>query len=211
MSHIKPFTLLAGGLLLVLPADSSKPFQTRLTKEQQALHVVDRLTFGGHPADLERVRLIGVEKWIDEQLHPDRIAENPLLATKLADLKSMQMPAAELFRTYPPQAVVAQMARGNVPMPEDPLLRRAIEQQVERYKVKKAEGKQAVGEKDEKEPPTAEATRQKVLAVLDVAQAKTLRNGTVDEKRTLLAGLSEPKADELSWLCKRPDVGPWFR
>ena len=197
MSHIKPFTLLASGFLLVLPADSSKPFQTRLTKEQQALHVVDRLTFGGHPADLERVRRIGIEKWIDEQLHPDRIAENPLLAAKLADLKSMQMPAAELFKTYPPQAVVAQMARGNVPMPEDPLLRRAIEQQVERYKVKKAEGKQAVGEKDEKEAPTAEAARQKVLAVLDAAQAKTLRNGTVEEKRTLLAGLSDAKADEL--------------
>jgi len=48
MAHPKTLTLFAAGLLLqVLPAYSSKPFQTKLSKEKQALHVVDRLTFGG--------------------------------------------------------------------------------------------------------------------------------------------------------------------
>ena len=36
-------------------------------------HVLNRLTFGPRPGDAERVRLMGVERWLDEQLHPARV------------------------------------------------------------------------------------------------------------------------------------------
>ena len=196
MAHPKTLTLFAAGLLLVLPADSSKPFQTKLTKEQQALHVVDRLTFGGKLADVERAKRMGVEKWVEEQLHPERIAENPALTAKMSSLKAIEMPSAELFKTYPPQQVVAQIARGNMPMPEDPLLRLAIEQVVERYKVKKAEGKQAA-EAMQEAKPTAEQMRAKILTVLEPAQARTLRSGSTEEKRALLASMPEARQDQL--------------
>ena len=39
--------------------------------------VLNRLAFGPRPGDVEAVRRIGLEKWIDLQLHPDRIVENP--------------------------------------------------------------------------------------------------------------------------------------
>jgi uncharacterized protein (DUF1800 family) len=196
MAHLKILAPFAAGLLLVLPADSSKPFQTKLNKDQLALHAVDRLTFGGKPAEVERAKRMGVEKWIDEQLHPERIPENPILAEKLAGLKAIDMPSAELFKTYPPQQVVALIARGTMPMPEDPLLRQAIEQVVERYKVKKSEGKQAAESKPEPKL-TGEELRARVLTVLEPAQARTLRNGTAEEKRALLAGLPEAKQDQL--------------
>jgi len=42
-------------------------------------HVLNRLTFGARPGDVERVQAIGLDKWIDQQLHPsaidDRAAE----------------------------------------------------------------------------------------------------------------------------------------
>ncbi len=197
MAHPKTLTLFAAGLLLqVLPAYSSKPFQTKLSKEKQALHVVDRLTFGGKLADVERAKRMGVEKWIEEQLHPERIAENPELTAKMSSLKAIEMPSAELFKTYPPQQVVAQIARGKMPMPEDPLLRLAIEQVVERYKVKKSEGKQAA-EAMEESKPTVEQIRAKILTVLEPAQARTLRSGSAEEKRALLASLPEAKQDQL--------------
>ena len=199
MPTSKSIALAAAGLLLLAappPADSSKPFQTKLNKDQQALHVVNRLTFGGSPAEVARAKKMGVEKWIDEQLHPERIPENTALAAKLTDLASITMPAGELFLSYPPQQVIAQMVRGDVPLPHDPLLKYAVQQQIERYKVKKSEGKQAAALEPEAKP-TPEEQRQKILAVLEPAQAQRLRNGSADEKRKLLASLPEAKTDAL--------------
>jgi len=58
-------------------------FEKKLSKDQQILHALDRLTFGPRPGDLEAVKKMGLKKWIDLQLHPERIKENPELETKL--------------------------------------------------------------------------------------------------------------------------------
>src|SRR6185295_17897306 len=36
-------------------------------------HVLNRLTFGARPGDLDRVQAMGLAAWIDQQLHPSRI------------------------------------------------------------------------------------------------------------------------------------------
>src|SRR5262245_54203079 len=41
--------------------------------EATLLHVLNRLTFGPRPGDVERVRAIGLTSWVDQQLHPERI------------------------------------------------------------------------------------------------------------------------------------------
>src|ERR1700676_1057967 len=86
-------TFLAAALcatLLLLPAVSSgktrkpldedklqaKLFQKKLPKDDQILHALDRLTFGPRPGDVERLKKMGLKKWIDLQLHPERVREN---------------------------------------------------------------------------------------------------------------------------------------
>ncbi len=66
-------------------AQSSKPVtmsqaepiasnQTReLLPDEQVQQVLSRLTFGARPGDAERLRAMGADKWIDLQLHPERI------------------------------------------------------------------------------------------------------------------------------------------
>jgi uncharacterized protein (DUF1800 family) len=39
-------------------------------------HVLNRLTFGARPGDVERVGAIGLAAWIDQQLHPARIDDH---------------------------------------------------------------------------------------------------------------------------------------
>ena len=73
-------------------------FQKKLSKDQQILHALDRLTFGPRPGDVEAVKKMGLKKWIDLQLHPERIAENPELARKLEPLESLRMSQAETVR-----------------------------------------------------------------------------------------------------------------
>jgi uncharacterized protein (DUF1800 family) len=36
-------------------------------------HILNRLAFGPRPGDVERIRRIGVDRWIEQQLHPERI------------------------------------------------------------------------------------------------------------------------------------------
>jgi len=47
-----------------------------LPADQQIIQALNRLTFGARPGDVQRVRSIGLDKWIDLQLHPERINDN---------------------------------------------------------------------------------------------------------------------------------------
>src|ERR1700694_3461306 len=96
-----------------LPARTTKnAFRHKLSNEDQILHALDRLTFGPRKGDVETVRKIGLKKWIDRQLHPERIPENPELAKRLAPLESLRMTEADAVRHYPPPQFVLAIARG---------------------------------------------------------------------------------------------------
>jgi len=49
-----------------------------LPADQQIIQALNRLTFGPRPGDVQRVRAIGLDKWIDQQIHPERISDDPL-------------------------------------------------------------------------------------------------------------------------------------
>src|SRR5881396_2783099 len=76
-------------------------FDQKLPIDKQIVHVLNRLTFGPRPGDIEQVRRLGVDKWIDLQLHPDRITENPLLQTKLTPLGTLQLQMWQILEKYP--------------------------------------------------------------------------------------------------------------
>ena len=83
--------LLLAAAVVVLAANGATPPGNKLSTEQKILHVLDRLTFGARPGDFEEVRRLGVEKWIELQLHPERIAENPALEARLKPLDTIRM------------------------------------------------------------------------------------------------------------------------
>ena len=75
---------------------ASGRFDKALPPDQQILQALNRLTFGPRPGDVEEVRRIGVRKWIDLQLHPERITENPVLETRLKPLETLRMDPTEI-------------------------------------------------------------------------------------------------------------------
>src|ERR1700681_3626350 len=81
--------------------NAASPFDQRLAIDKQVVHVLNRLTFGPRSGDLDQVRRLGVDKWIDLQLHPDRITENPSLETKLTPLGTVQLPMWQILEKYP--------------------------------------------------------------------------------------------------------------
>src|SRR5215470_17453559 len=84
------------------PGHADGRFDQKLPPDRQVVHILNRLTFGPRPGDVDQVRRIGVDKWIDQQLHPERIAENPVLESKLKLLQTLQMPMWQILEKYPP-------------------------------------------------------------------------------------------------------------
>jgi uncharacterized protein (DUF1800 family) len=51
-----------------------------LPADQQIIQALNRLTFGAKPGDILKVRAIGLDKWIDQQLEPDKINDDAMNA-----------------------------------------------------------------------------------------------------------------------------------
>ena len=83
--------------------DPNRLFETKLSPEEKIQQAINRLTFGARPGDLAEVRKLGVEKWIELQLHPERIAENPVLEIRLKPLGTIRMSGADILKQYSPQ------------------------------------------------------------------------------------------------------------
>src|SRR5688572_6530781 len=94
--------------LLVSGQSSSPRFDIKLSPEKQISHVLSRLTFGARPGDAAEVRKVGVERWIDLQLHPERISESPTLQAKVEPLTTLKLQTWEIFEKYSPQRNVVQ-------------------------------------------------------------------------------------------------------
>jgi uncharacterized protein (DUF1800 family) len=95
-------TALALSLVVALPAAAlaSKKAPRPATEDDALIvHALNRLGYGPRPGDVERVRAIGLDEWIDEQLHPDRIPD-PALAAHLAFLRTIRLSTGDLLAHY---------------------------------------------------------------------------------------------------------------
>jgi uncharacterized protein (DUF1800 family) len=172
----------------------AKLFQKKLSKDEQILHALDRLTFGPRPGDVERVKRIGLKKWMDQQLHPDRMDENPVLEARLQALESLRMTPLEAVQHYPSQGMLRAIAQGRQPMPDDPLLRASVERFLVRYKTKIA---QASGAPNPPAPiPDLEPARP-LEDVLTPTELETVRSGNGDRKRELLESMPQGKLEDM--------------
>ncbi len=100
-------SLLAGLMLVTLPeaavAASFLPSEAGvvLTPDQRVVQVISRLTFGARPGDLERVKKIGVDAFIAEQLDPDNI-DDSALQKRLDRLSTLNLSTPALAEQYNP-------------------------------------------------------------------------------------------------------------
>lgn len=85
----------------------------KLTEDQKILHVLNRLGYGARPGETERVKQLGLDKFIEAQLNPAQI-DDSVAEAKVKNLDVLKMSNAELFAKYPNQAAVLQIvARQN--------------------------------------------------------------------------------------------------
>src|SRR5258706_6540631 len=73
---------------------------TELSSDEAILHALNRLAYGLGPGDVERVRQMGLAKWIEQQLNPNSMDDKPMEA-RLQDYPTLRMSAAKLTDEYP--------------------------------------------------------------------------------------------------------------
>jgi uncharacterized protein (DUF1800 family) len=82
--------------------------QAGLSKEQAAAHLLNRLSFGATPGQIDKVVALGLENWIVQQLaaaQPDEI-----LTEKLASYDALKMSNKEILASFPRGPRILKMA-----------------------------------------------------------------------------------------------------
>ena len=97
------------------PANKSA---AKLSEDQRILHVLNRLGFGVRPGDVERVKAMGIDNYIAQQLFPEKIDDSASEA-KLQNLETLRMSTAELYEKYPQPAQLLRQLQQRNALPAD--------------------------------------------------------------------------------------------
>jgi uncharacterized protein (DUF1800 family) len=189
------------GLTGLLAAAKKKPTINGLEERQRAVHALNRLTFGARPGDVDRVMQVGVDKWIDEQLHPEKISDAGMDA-RLSAFRTLTMSTQEIVTRFPPPQVIRAAASGRMKLPNDPAQRAIYEAQIDRMAQKK-EAKAAPSDEDDNAMTGAQkqerrdrrrVAREKFDELMDLPadqRMSAILKMSPDERAALARGLNE--------------------
>jgi uncharacterized protein (DUF1800 family) len=202
---------------LILSAQVGAPARrsiadARLTGDRAIVHVLNRLTFGPRADDVSNVRKLGLEQWIDLQLHPERIPDNPTLEARLKPLGTLSLATWQIMEKYGPQQMRPQQTLQNL-LPSAQLVTRlqsgtaeerrevldSLSPTVRQQVLALAPARILEGLPDIQEEAAKARTAQQFFdvprppqlnALLTPEQLRVLRGGSDDEKLALINALS---------------------
>ena len=79
---------------------------TELSADEAIQHALNRLAYGPRPGDVERIKQMGLAKWIDQQLNPNSIDDKTVEA-RLENYPTLRMSTTKLLAEYPQPKQVA--------------------------------------------------------------------------------------------------------
>jgi uncharacterized protein (DUF1800 family) len=199
-------------MLLAAPGLHGKraPAERALTEQEKAEHVLSRLTFGPRPGDVDRVRAIGVKKWIEMQLNPERI-DDSLLDARLQSFPALRLNQQQLIQDFPSAAQIRAASDGKIPLPSDRAEHAIYQNQIFAYEQRKEKQAQeaarqpaAVPEPSAADPSRAAGSHQDMKATealmadaMALEDAATSPSITVHEQK-LYADLASTQIVNLS-------------
>src|SRR5262249_1668611 len=105
--------LLASGMVGTIPLSgmvsataNASDRSPALSSDKKVIHLLNRIAYGPRPGDVEAVKRMGIDKYIDQQVHPERINDSALEA-RLASLEKLHTPIAQLYDKYPQPGLIA--------------------------------------------------------------------------------------------------------
>jgi uncharacterized protein (DUF1800 family) len=211
--------LIAVSIAAVLVAKNKPPSNTQ-DERQRAVHALDRLSFGTRPGDSDKVVATGVDKWIDIQLHSDKI-DDSAMQSRLAQFRTLQMSSRDIAINFPPNPLLKAAMEGKVAMPSDPYRHAIYMAGIARLQNKQEENQNASAHdsmltsasQSKLSPQLKEERReahsqidslillspdermQKILAMPAIEQAALLKGLPGPKRQALLSGLMPPQRE----------------
>jgi uncharacterized protein (DUF1800 family) len=127
MTPLRRAGLLAAALLLGGEPAVAQETPESASDRAEIIHVLNRVTFGPKPGDVEAVEKMGVRAYIEQQLHPESIDDSQV-DQEVAQFELLQMSAPQLVKLFYDEAkdrlkeqkkLAAEKAAGNPPMTEN--------------------------------------------------------------------------------------------
>ena len=110
-------------------------------QQKRAVQALNRLTFGPRPGDVQQVMAMGVDRWIDLQLHPEKIPDGTV-ESRLAAFRTLHMSSKEIAEEFPDNQMIKQVMDGKRSMPSDPAKRAVFQVQIARLEEKQEKKEQ---------------------------------------------------------------------
>ena len=130
----------------MLAKKKDKPADPGTNEQKRAVQALNRLTFGPRPGDVQQVMAMGVDRWIDLQLHPEKIPDSAIEA-RLAAFRTLHMSSKEIVEEFPDNQMIKQVMDGKKSMPSDPAKRAVFQVQIARLQEESKEEEAAKEQK----------------------------------------------------------------
>ncbi len=114
-------------VVLAIMAPTPAP-AAAIPSELRALHVLNRVAYGPRPGDIARVNEIGVERYIEEQLHPESIPVPQAITQQMREYETLFFTPPQLFVSYGPKPGVNRKIDPMAAMRQVQLARLVLEQ-----------------------------------------------------------------------------------
>lgn len=109
---MKVVSILLAALILIEPLPVAARAVVETSDTQKIAHVLNRLTYGARPGDIEKVRSLGVQKFIDAQLNPSTLTESPVVLTQLDRSRDVRaVPSSKLLAMFQAERMRAKAAK----------------------------------------------------------------------------------------------------
>src|SRR4051794_2310762 len=105
--------------ILGLSAAAPSARAARPDSEDAIVHVLNRAAFGPAPGDIQHVREIGISRYIDEQLRPERLADGGMDA-RLAGLETIRLSSRNIAEQFGIPAMKARLAQQRTAAADSP-------------------------------------------------------------------------------------------
>jgi uncharacterized protein (DUF1800 family) len=106
--------------LLLSPAGTIAPQGRPALDDAAIVHLLDRTGFGPRAGDVARVRALGIERYLDEQLHPERLSDASV-RLRLARLATLALDSSTIAQRYYTPLVRERRAARKKQNPDNPL------------------------------------------------------------------------------------------
>ena len=197
MKRVSVIAVALAAIILPRTGLGTDPFEQKLSPDRQIIQALNRLTFGPRPGDIDEIRRMGLAKWMELQLHPDQIAENPILAKRLEPLDSLSMPVSEVMAKYSPDQNMGMMMAMEPPFAAINRLPQSV-----RSKVMNGTAEERTAALDAMDPPL----RAKILAALpdNVSEHTPKYKDEIDKARRAMQ--EERRAENRRRFPQLPDL-----